>query len=471
MRAPHWPGTLRGRATLAFTAVAVALSLVLAVGVWLGVSRYLLLGRERATLAQTTANAAQVQRAVVAAGLSTEQLLAQLPRESGSTSLLADPDDRWVTTSLAVGRDDLPAALRQTALDGTPARQRFEVGGRTVLGIGLPLETPGTAYFEVFSLEELDHTYQVLAGVLAAAVVAVVPLSMLVGSWATRPTLRPLDRVAGAAAAIAAGDLSARIDPQDDPSLVPIARSFNDTVAALEARVRSDARFAADVSHELRSPLTTMLGSLALLEASSDDLPSDGREGLEMLRAEVTRFERLVSDLLDISRADAGADETVLEDVRLVDLVAEMMSRYPAAGGAAVPLSVEPGADAAVVHADKRRLERVLGNLVENAEKHGGGVTAVTVGAGPADVTVAVDDTGPGVPEAERSRIFERFARGRDTHRAHTEGAGLGLSLVDRHVRAMGGSVTVSESPTGGARFAVRLPRQEVPCDHPGAGA
>lgn len=465
MRPAQWPGTLRGRATLAFTAVTVVLSIVLAVGVWLAVSHYLLLGRERATLAQTTANARQVQRAAAAAGLSQEQLLAQLPRENGSTSLLADEGGRWITTSLTIGRDDLPAALRQTVVDGAPARQRFDVDGRTVLGIGMPLESPAGAYVEVFPLDELDHTYRVLAGVLAGAVLLAVPVSLLVGNWATRPTLRPLDRVAGAAAAIAGGDLSARIDPHGDPSLIPIARSFNDTVAALEQRVRSDARFAADVSHELRSPLTTMLGSLALLEAHQEDLPADGREGLELLRGEVTRFERLVADLLEISRADAGADDAVLEDVRLVDLVAESLSRHRAAGGRAVPLCVAAGADAAVVRADKRRFERVMGNLVGNAEKHGGGVTAVTVDAGPTDVTVTVDDAGPGVPVDERSRIFERFARGRDGHRSRTDGAGLGLSLVARHVSAMGGAVSLSDSPSGGARFAVSLPRREVPCD------
>lgn len=464
MRVARWPGTLRGRATLAFTAVAVLLSIVLAVGVWLGVSRYLLVGRERATLAQTVANAAQVQRASGAGGLSSEELLSQLPRETGSTSLLGD-GDRWITTSLTVGRDDVPPRLRQVVLDGTPARQRFDVDGQTVLGIGVPLETTGSGYFEVFPLDELDHTYRVLAGVLAGATLAVVPASLLVGSWATRPTLRPLDRVAGAAAAIAAGDLTARIDPQGDPSLVPIARSFNATVAALEERVRSDARFAADVSHELRSPLTTILGALALLESYEDHLPADGREGLELLRAEVTRFERLVADLLEISRGDAGAEDAVLEEVRLLDLVTESLARRQATGGPVVPLLVAPDARPAVVCADKRRLERVVSNLVENAEKHAGGATAVRVEASRTEASIVVDDAGPGVPEAERSRVFERFARGHDTNRARSDGSGLGLSLVARHVRAMGGSVSLSESPEGGARLTVTLPLWEVRCD------
>jgi signal transduction histidine kinase len=449
--------------TTAFTAVAVVLSLVLAVGVWLAVSRYLLLGRERATLAQTTANGAQVQRASDSAGVSPEQLLAQLPRESGSTSLLVD-DGRWITSSLGTGRDDLPADLRRTVLEGTPARQRFEVAGQPVLAIGLPIRPTGAAYFEVFPLEELDHTYRVLAGVLAAAVLAVVPVSLAVGTWATRPTLRPLDRVAAAASAVAAGDLTVRIDPHDDPSLVSIARSFNATVAALEERVLRDARFAADVSHELRSPLTTMLGSLAFLETYEEDLPEDGREGLALLRAEVTRFERLVADLLEISSTDAGGGDAVLEDVGLAALVRESLRR-PGGEDRTGLLEVAPEATGVVVHADKRRLDRVIRNLVENADKHGGGVTAVRVGAGPTEACVLVDDAGPGVPVPERSRVFERFARGQDGNRARTEGAGLGLSLVARHVATMGGRVTVTDAPGGGARFAVHLPLPEAPCD------
>jgi two-component system sensor histidine kinase MtrB len=463
VRSPHWPTTLRGRVTTAFTAVAVVLSLVLAVGVWLAVSRYLLLGRERATLAQTTANGAQVQRASDSAGVSPEQLLAQLPRESGSTSLLVD-DGRWITSSLGTGRDDLPADLRRTVLEGTPARQRFEVAGQPVLAIGLPIRPTGAAYFEVFPLEELDHTYRVLAGVLAAAVLAVVPVSLAVGTWATRPTLRPLDRVAAAASAVAAGDLTVRIDPHDDPSLVSIARSFNATVAALEERVLRDARFAADVSHELRSPLTTMLGSLAFLETYEEDLPEDGREGLALLRAEVTRFERLVADLLEISSTDAGGGDAVLEDVGLAALVRESLRR-PGGEDRTGLLEVAPEATGVVVHADKRRLDRVIRNLVENADKHGGGVTAVRVGAGATEACVLVDDAGPGVPVPERSRVFERFARGQDGNRARTEGAGLGLSLVARHVATMGGRVTVTDAPGGGARFAVHLPLPEAPCD------
>nr|WP_275586538.1 HAMP domain-containing sensor histidine kinase [Geodermatophilus normandii] len=295
------------------------------------------------------------------------------------------------------------------------------------------------------------------------AVIGLVPLSLGLGWWVTGPTLRPLDRIASAAHAIAHGDLSARIDPHGDPSLVPIASSFNVTAAALEARVRADARFAADVSHELRSPLTAMLGAVDLVESSADQLPPDGQEGVALLRSEVLRFERLVADLLEISRADAGNTDLVLEEVRLTDLVQEALARRRLGGREAVRLQVRGDATDVVVHADKRRLERVLGNLMDNADKHGGGLTGVTVTRGAATACVLVDDDGPGVPAGERTRVFDRFARGSGSIRTRTEGAGLGLALVARHVHAMGGTVSVTDGPSGGARFTVELPVHEAP--------
>jgi signal transduction histidine kinase len=404
-----------------------------------------------------------VQRTEAATGLTPEQLLAQLPRETGSISLLA-LEGEWYTTSLRVGKNDLPPSLRSAVLGGTPSRQRVRADGGPVLVVGIPL--PGEhddAYFEVFPLDELDHTDRVLGAVLAGAAATVVPLSTVVGWWATRPTLRPLTRVAAAARAIAAGDLTARIDPRGDPSLVPIAESFNATAAALEERVRSDARFAADVSHELRSPLTTMAGAVSLVDAYAADLPEDGREGLALLHEELTRFERLVADLLEISRADAGTVDVTLEQVNLAALVGRALARRVAGSDPAPPLTVAAGAEGLLVQADKLRLERVIGNLLDNADRHAGGATAVRVEATPTAARLVVDDAGRGVPVEERERIFERFARGSGTSRGSEQGAGLGLSLVARYVRAMHGDVEVTDSPDGGARFVVTLPRQEAP--------
>ncbi|MDK3257660.1 HAMP domain-containing sensor histidine kinase [Blastococcus capsensis] len=462
--APFRLRTLRARATVAFTAVTLLLSTVLAIAVWVAVSQYLLLQRERVTLAQASTNAAQVQRSLVTEGLSVPQLLAQLPRETGSTSLLVD-DGAWTTTSLLIGRDDLPEELRAAAVDGSPVRQRIEVDGEMVLAIAIPLAELGQAYVEVFPLQELDKTYRVLAAVLAVSVLGSVPLALVVGWWVTGPTLRPLDRISAAAAAVAAGALDTRIDPRGDPSLIPIANSFNQTAEALEDRVLSDARFAADVSHELRSPLTTMLGALDLVEATADPGDAHQAEALGLLRSEVIRFERLVADLLEISRADAGSTDVAVEPVQLSALIREVLSRRRLDGSAEQLLSTGAGAEDVVVCVDKRRLERVLSNLMDNADRHAGGVVAVTVTVtrDGDQARVLVDDAGPGVPEVDRTRIFERFARGAGSIRTETEGSGLGLALVARHVRAMDGRVYIEDSPAGGARFVVELPVEAAP--------
>ncbi|MCF6507412.1 HAMP domain-containing histidine kinase [Blastococcus sp. MG754426] len=461
-RPPYRLATLRARATAAFAAVTLLLSTVLAVAVWVAVSQFLLVQRERVTLVQTSDNAAQVQRSLATEGLDVAQVLAQLPRETGSTSLLVD-DGAWTTTSLLVGRDDLPEELREQAVAGTPVRQRIELDGETVMAVAVPLAELGSAYIEVFPLGELDRTYRVLATVLAVAVLGSVPLAVVVGWWLTGPTLRPLDRISAAAAAVAGGALDTRIDPRGDPSLAPIAASFNQTAEALEQRVRSDARFAADVSHELRSPLTTMMGALDLVEATADPGDAEQAEALGLLRSEVERFERLVADLLEISRADAGSADVALEPVQLSAFTREVAARHRLDGATAALLTVHPDAEGVPVCADKRRLERVLGNLLDNADKHGGGVTGIAVTRAGDRALVTVDDAGPGVAAAERDRVFERFARGAGSVRTSTEGSGLGLALVARHVRLMGGTVHVEDGPDGGARFVVSLPVEAGP--------
>lgn len=456
-RAVMWMGScgLRGRAALAFAVVALLLSTAVGGTVWVSVSGYLLSKRQQAATSQTLANVERVRRGLSSQGVSSPQLLAQLPREIGSTSLLLI-GGRWSTTSLETDRGILPAELRSAVIAGEPMSQRIRTDDGPKLVVGFPLTRMGNAYFEVFPLDELDQTLRTLSTTLVLAVVTVPAGSLLLGWWALRPALRPLDRVASAATAIAAGDLSARLDPRGDPGLASIAASFNNTAAALERRVRADAKFAADVSHELRGPLTVMLTAVDLVEHHISSLPPDGREALGLLRAEVTRFERLVDDLLEISRADAGSSDLVLEAAVLPDLVKQSVP--PQLQDRVVLTSTAN----VVVHVDKRRLERVVMNLVNNAQQHGCGLTAVTVSSDDGWAHIAVEDRGPGVDRVERERIFERFDRGRRGG-SDTDGAGLGLSLVARHVHLMGGTVAVEDVCAGGSRFIVSLPELKEP--------
>ena len=443
--------SLRGRAALAFALLALVLTAAMAIGVWVTVSQFLVLQRERSTVAQTITNAQQVENGLAVEGANAPEQLSRLSREIGSTSLLVH-DGAWHTTSLQFGRDDLPGELRNVVLEGQPSRQRIDVGGETMLAVGVPLDD-GTAYFEVFPVAELNRILRTLGLVLVAATLIVPLLALALGWWVTRPALQPLTRLSDAAGAIAEGALDTRIDPRGDPQLIPIARSFNETAAALERRVRADARFAADVAHELRSPLTTMLSAVALVDEYRESLPAGGREALELLASEVQRFTRLVQDLLEISRADAGSADLDLSDVNLHHLV-----RWTVPDHLRSRLLIDDAAQDLRVRADKRRLERAVANLVENAETHGGGLSSLTVTRAGDQALVIVDDAGPGVRESDRERIFERFARGPGSARVTSDGAGLGLSLVARHVHLLGGEVSVEDSPHGGARFVIALP-------------
>ena len=241
------------------------------------------------------------------------------------------------------------------------------------------------------------------------------------GGWCDR-----LHSIADVAAAISGGALDQRLPPTDDPDLSVLAASFNEMVDALEERIKRDARFASDVSHELRSPLTTVQATVELLEASRASLPPDGRRALDLLSAEIRRFSDMVQDLLEISRFDAGAANLDLEELALDDLVVNTVAAY---SHDAVPVTVAPQANGTWLLADRRRLQRVLVNLLDNAKAHAGGAVGVRV---------------------DRRRRRSRGGRGR--HRA-----GSPAGRAKRHIRAL--------LPWAGRRPAVRDLR-----DGPGAG-
>jgi signal transduction histidine kinase len=235
---------------------------------------------------------------------------------------------------------------------------------------------------------------------------------------------------------------------------VPVVRWLRRDGVTRTPSAAADARFAADLSHELRTPLMTMLNSMELIYHHRAELPAAVIEPVELLGEDLERFWRLVVDLLEISRDD-GEDEGSRETVRIADLI-----RVAADTAAGRPVT-EATTDAAAltVNGHKRRLERVVANLVENAEGHGGGCESVTVGAGGLGVIIQVDDAGPGVPVYDRERIFERFCRGGSDRRpAQDRGIGLGLSIVARHVEWHHGTIWVEDRPGGGARFVLELP-------------
>ena len=278
-----------------------------------------------------------------------------------------------------------------------------------------------------------------------------------IGRWASGRALRPLAQVSRAAETVAGGSLDTRLLAEGDPELSALASSFNRMTDALQERIDHEVRFTADVSHELRSPLTTLATSLGVLESHRDELPPRSRHALDLLSTELHRFQRMVDDLLEISRVDTGRRSCPSTRSRW----ASSPARPPRPGGAGdVPVDVDPAVSGLRLWVDKRRIERVVTNLVDNAEQYAGGVTRLAVEPGTGHgVRFVVADRGPGVAPGERDRIFERFYRGQAAgQRGATNGTGLGLSLVAEHVRLHGGRVWAESGADGENRFVDRAP-------------
>ncbi|MFK4088058.1 ATP-binding protein [Kribbella sp. NPDC020789] len=460
--------SLRGRVTIAYGLLALGLSAVLAIVTWSIVSNYLTEQRRESAISQTSDNAAAFRFGLYGAstpctparlrvecdtaeprpGVTVMDVLNSLPTSDSAASMVY-VDGVWY--SLTGTPEDLPQDLIQSARMGTTADQRLVVGGQRVLAVGVQLERPGDALFEWHPLSGLDSTLQTLRLTLIAATIATLLVGLAVGRLASTLALRPLAELTKVADAVARGRLDARLDAEQDRDLGGLARSFNQTAANLERRVAADARFAGDVSHELRTPLMTMLNSMQLIQNHRAELPEAVREPVDLLGDDLDRFRRLVIDLLEISRDDGG-DRGSREIVRIADLV-----RAAADTTAGRPITtVEPRAEFLVMQADKRRLERVIANLVENAEDHAGGCKGVTVTPGGLGAVITVDDAGPGIAPEDRDRIFERFGRGETSGRGR--GVGLGLAIVARHVQWHQGTIHVTTNPTGGARFIIELP-------------
>ncbi|MCH0540877.1 HAMP domain-containing histidine kinase [Streptomyces sp. MUM 203J] len=274
------------------------------------------------------------------------------------------------------------------------------------------------------------------------ALVAATPLAV----YGAGLLARRLGRVAETAARISAGDLDARSGPtKGDDEVADIAATVDRMADSLALRLRTERRFTADVAHELRTPVGGLL-------AATDLLPPGENE--DLLRARVRDLRALVEDLLEISRLDAGAEEPVRVRVPLGAVVAEAVSRTGLGTGVT---DLTEGADgtgdgvARTVETDPRRLERIVGNLVVNAHRHGGAPVRVTVDGR----TVVVRDHGPGFPPGLLAHGPRRFHTGA---RERGSGHGLGLTIAFGQARVLGAELRLANAPDGGAVATLRLP-------------
>lgn len=294
---------------------------------------------------------------------------------------------------------------------------------------------------------EVERTFAI-AG--AAALVA----ALLAGYLLAARTAAPLRRMASTAAAVDAGDLDPRIGPQQGVAVEvrTLAEAFDHMLDRLDAAFSRQRQFVSDASHELRTPLTAIRGQIEVLAAQSRPSPAEVRRVEGVVLTEMKRIERLVDDLLTLARLDEGAPL----QRRRISLAPYLrrLAREPSLGGVAV--GELPGG---TLRADPDRLTQVIRNLLANARRHAGPAGRVEVSAAARDsrLTIRVDDDGPGIPAAERERVFDRFHRSEAARDRDSGGSGLGLAIARSIVALHGGRIWVERSPLGGARVAFEL--------------
>jgi signal transduction histidine kinase len=274
----------------------------------------------------------------------------------------------------------------------------------------------------------------------------------------------PLREMTAAARAMARGDYTRRIRATSRDEVGELARAFNQMAADLAAADRQRRELIANVSHELRTPISALQG---VLENLVDGVASPEPATLRAALAQTERLGRLVAELLDLSRVDAGVIRLDREEVAVAPFLADAIAeaRVTAAGaGRRVEFALDTPADPLVVSADRDRLHQVFANLLDNAARHSPAGGTVTVSARPEPDRVAfeVADQGTGIPVEQQARVFERFTRGSrgdGTPPARDGGTGLGLAIAQWVVDLHGGTIEVAESPLPGCRIRLALPR------------
>jgi signal transduction histidine kinase len=442
---------LRRRLTIAFMLAVGVSAAALAAGSYLVVRHNLLTDSVDSSTKQARRNLA-IAPTYLRDG--TDALIAAYGRAEAGFLTVGIRRGRPFSSSLQAGARQVPGALRRIVARGDLGYERADVAGKHYLVVGGPAGRDTELYF-FFAEEGLRHDLALLRNILAGGVGILVLLAGFAGALLARQTLRPVGRASDAARSLAEGLLETRLPVEGRDEFGSWAQSFNEMAAALETRIADlaaaqarERRFTADVAHELRTPLTALVGEASLLAEHLESMPPESRRPAELLVADVGRLRRLVEDLMEISRFDAGQESVHAESVELGALTAATVR----ARGWEERVRLE--AEEVELTSDPRRLERIVANLVGNAVEHGGNEAAVRVGrdGGP---FVEVADRGPGIPREHLPHLFERFYKA-DPARSGG-GTGLGLAIAQENARLLGGRIEVWSEPGEGTRFTLRL--------------
>ncbi|MFD8494569.1 ATP-binding protein [Amycolatopsis sp. NPDC059657] len=331
----------------------------------------------------------------------------------------------------------------QRAADGTVKHTGIEAYAR------MPLSTQQAAIDELAS-----QAWQTAALAL--------PLAVALALLAARQVLRPVRALNTAARELGHGNLDVRLEPKGSDELAELVSTFNTTAAELDRTVgelramEADARrFVADVSHELRTPLAAMNAVTDVLDEDAAQLPPDTAVAARLVSEETKRLTRLVQDLVEISRFDAGRAELVADEWELATAIRDTLEARGWRSGTGLVLDLPEGITAWV---DRRRLDLIVANLVGNALRHGRPPVEIALRGDEREVRIEVTDHGPGIEPSILPHVFDRFTKA-DSARARSEGSGLGLAIAQENARLHGGVIEPSNTGSG-ARFVLRIPRR-----------
>ena len=450
-------GTVRVRTTVAAVVV---------VGVAMGVGAVVLIAVLRGTLTREVRIAAQLR------GQDVATLLASDPSPVGALAVdeadelliqVLDDQGRVVAASPNAGGLAPVARLRpdESRLVRAPPGGPVEAGGE-LAAVATGADTPLGRRTVVVARSTEDATEATaVVGRLLAVGLPLLLAVVAVTTWiVVGRALAPVEAIRTEVDAISAAALHRRVpDPPADDEIGRLARTMNRMLARLEQAQARQRRLVSDASHELRSPVA------AIRQHAEVALAHPGRttagELAETVLAEDLRLQRLAEDLLLLTRADEHSLALRRRPVDLDDLVFDEARRLRGAGGLRIDTTA---VSAGRVDGDAAALRRMVRNLADNAARHAGGHLAFSVTERDGTVLLAVDDDGPGIPVADRERVFERFVRLDGARSRDDGGSGLGLAIVAELATVHGGTVAIASSSLGGARVEVTLP-------HPGSGA
>jgi two-component system, OmpR family, sensor histidine kinase MtrB len=376
-------------------------------------------------------------------------------------------------TLAIVGSAELEG-LHALVARGSIARQYITAdpdgnGARPILAYGTLVRTQGgdLALYYLFPLQDEVENAELVATSVALTGLTLVVLLAMLAAVVTRMVVSPVRLAARTAQRLSAGLLDQRMEVRGEDDLAKLAAAFNQMAANLQRQIlrleemsRLQRRFTSDVSHELRTPLTTVRMATDLIFTARDDFEPAVARSAELLQAELDRFEELLTDLLEISRFDAGFAILDAEPADLVPLVRRVADRLdPLAERVGSPIVLDLPDHPVIAEVDQRRVERVLRNLMGNAVEHGErNPVHVTLVADDAAVAITVRDHGIGLKPGEDKLVFNRFWRADPSRARQTGGTGLGLSISIEDARLHGGWLEAWGAPGQGAQFRLTLP-------------